>query len=47
MAVELFRTQEALFVLAGYESGSVVLWEIKQDQFRLIWQKQEHQEPSK
>jgi hypothetical protein len=49
MAVELFKTidQHALFVLAGYESGFVVLWQVKQDQFKLIWQKQDHQEPSK
>lgn len=47
MAVELFRTSDALFVLAGYESGILVLWEIKENQVKIIWHRQEHKEPSK
>lgn len=47
MAVELFRTSDGLFVLAAYESGTVALWEIKQNKFLLIWQKKEHEEPGK
>lgn len=47
MAVELFRTSDGLFVLAAYESGTVALWEIKQNKFLLIWQKKEHKEPGK
>ncbi|CEP11806.1 hypothetical protein [Parasitella parasitica] len=45
MAVELFRTSDALFVLSAYESGAIALWEIKQSKLVLIWQRKEHQEP--
>ncbi|KAI7886878.1 WD40-repeat-containing domain protein [Mucor mucedo] len=44
MAVQLFRTSENLFVLAGYESGKVALWEIK-DIGEIIWTQQAHTEP--
>lgn len=47
MAVELFRTSDALFVFAGYESGITVLWEIKQNESKVLWHKQEHKEPGK
>jgi hypothetical protein len=47
MAVELFRTSDALFVLAGYESGITILWEIKQNETRIVWRRQEHKEPGK
>lgn len=49
MALELFRTSDSfLFVLAGYESGTVALWEIKQQEnhtCRILWQTKEHTEP--
>lgn len=49
MAVELFRASDSLFVAAGYESGKVALWEIKEDKVaRIVWQQQEgHNEPGK
>lgn len=46
MAVELFRTSDSLFVLAGYESGKVALWEIKETG-KIIWTQQLHTEPGK
>ncbi|KAG1470230.1 hypothetical protein G6F56_002802 [Rhizopus delemar] len=45
MAVELYKTVESLFVLAGYENGGTVLWEINNGKSRLIWERQEHKEP--
>ncbi|KAI9351872.1 WD40-repeat-containing domain protein [Pilaira anomala] len=45
MAVELFRTCDNLFVLAGYESGIVALWEIQKDATRIIWHQHIHAEP--
>lgn len=47
MAVELYKTVESLFVLAGYENGGTVLWEINNGKSRLIWERQEHKEPGK
>jgi hypothetical protein len=47
MAVELFRTSDTLFVLAGYESGIVALWEINENAPKMIWQRKEHNEPGK
>ncbi|KAI8057446.1 WD40-repeat-containing domain protein [Thamnidium elegans] len=44
MAVELFRTSDTLFVLAGYESGTVALWEINKTS-KLVWHQQVHTEP--
>lgn len=46
MAVQLFRASENLFVLAGYESGKVALWEIKETG-EIIWTQQSHTEPGK
>ncbi|KAI9480951.1 MAG: WD40-repeat-containing domain protein [Benjaminiella poitrasii] len=48
MATELFRTTangDQLFVLAGYESGAVALWEISKEKATIVWQRQEHEEP--
>lgn len=46
MAVELFRASDSLFVAAGYESGKVALWEIKEEKVaRIVWQQQGHTEP--
>ncbi|KAI8994471.1 WD40-repeat-containing domain protein [Pilobolus umbonatus] len=45
MAVQLLRTSNSMFVLAGYESGYLALWSIEGDKSQLLWHKQEHQEP--
>ncbi|KAI7906523.1 WD40-repeat-containing domain protein [Cokeromyces recurvatus] len=48
MATQLFRTlNNELFVLAGYESGTIALWEIIKDRStsKLVWHRQEHKEP--
>lgn len=45
MAVELFRASDSLFVTAGYESGKVALWEIKEKVSRIVWQQEGHTEP--
>lgn len=48
MAVELFRASDTLFVAAGYESGKVALWEIKEEKVaRIVWQQEGHTEPGK
>ncbi|KAI8365504.1 WD40-repeat-containing domain protein [Choanephora cucurbitarum] len=45
MAVQLFGSLDTLFVVAGYESGGIVLWQIEQDQAKCVWHKKEHKEP--
>ncbi|KAI8367786.1 WD40-repeat-containing domain protein [Blakeslea trispora] len=45
MAVQLFGTLDTLFVVAGYESGSIVLWQVEQNQAKSVWHKKEHTEP--
>lgn len=47
MAVKLFKVDNVLFVIAGYESGQVALWEMKENKSQILWQKSEHTEPSK
>lgn len=48
MAVKLFKVSDSLFVVAGYESGKVALWEInKENKSQIIWQTIGHTEPGK
>ncbi|EIE87910.1 hypothetical protein RO3G_12621 [Rhizopus delemar RA 99-880] len=43
MVVKLYGTVESLFILAGYEDGSTVLWDGNEN--RMIWHRKEHKEP--
>lgn len=43
MVVKLYGSVESLFILAGYEDGSTVLWDGNKNQ--MIWHKKEHKEP--
>ncbi|CDH58100.1 guanine nucleotide-binding protein subunit beta-like protein 1 [Lichtheimia corymbifera JMRC:FSU:9682] len=43
MAVQLFSRGSNVYCLAGYEDGSVCLWQM--DQKRLLWDVKEHSEP--
>ena len=45
MAVQLFSKGSHVYCLAGYEDGSVCLWQM--DQKLLLWDAKEHTEPSK
>ena len=48
MVTNLFRASDSLFVLAGYESGKVALWEIKHGTSHLVWEQDKgHNEPGK
>lgn len=45
MAVQVFSKGSHVYCLAGYEDGSVCLWQM--DQKLLLWDTKEHTEPSK
>lgn len=45
MAVQLFSRGSDVYCLAGYEDGSVCLWQMNQK--LLLWDAKEHTEPSK
>lgn len=47
MAAQLFgnRNAELVHVLAGYEDGSVVFWQVANDKAEILWDAKEHADP--
>jgi len=45
MCIKLFRNGQKLFLLAGYEYGNVIMWDLESKNF--CWNLKFHSEPGK